>query len=120
MIFKKINDIFGHNTGDLVLKAVSQRLQQSIRSSDTLCRYGGDEFVLMLTDLSSADEVLPVTERILAAVAQPLDIAGQELHITASIGISLYPEHADNTAAMLQGADSALYKAKAAGRNCIR
>src|SRR5690606_4149032 len=83
----------------------------------TLARIGGDEFVLMLTDLSSADEVIPVTERILAVVAEPLNVAGQELHITASIGISISDNEQAEPMQMVQQADLAMYRAKQLGRN---
>lgn len=115
--FKLINDSLGHLSGDEVLKQSSQRINACIRPGDTLARIGGDEFVLMLTDLSSADEVLPVTERILSAVAQPLDIAGQELNITASIGISLMDSELSAPMQMVQQADLAMYRAKQLGRN---
>jgi len=115
--FKLINDSLGHLSGDDVLKQSSARISACIRPGDTLARIGGDEFVLMLTDLSSGDEVLPVTERILAAVAQPLDIAGQEVHITASIGISLSDNEQSEPMQMVQQADLAMYRAKQLGRN---
>ncbi|MGP9801273.1 EAL domain-containing protein [Rheinheimera sp. NSM] len=115
--FKLINDSLGHLNGDEVLKQSSMRISACIRPGDTLARIGGDEFVLMLTDLSSADEVLPVTERILAAVAQPLDVDGQELHITASIGISLSDNTQSEPMQMVQQADLAMYRAKQLGRN---
>ncbi|SEH74839.1 PAS domain S-box-containing protein/diguanylate cyclase (GGDEF) domain-containing protein [Rheinheimera pacifica] len=115
--FKLINDSLGHLNGDEVLKQSSMRIVSCIRPGDTLARIGGDEFVLMLTDLSSADEVMPVTERILAVVAQPLNIAGQELHITASIGISLSDNEQSEPMQMVQQADLAMYRAKQLGRN---
>lgn len=115
--FKLINDSLGHLNGDEVLKQSSMRIASCIRPGDTLARIGGDEFVLMLTDLSSADEVAPVTERILAVVAQPLNIAGQELHITASIGISLSDNEQSEPMQMVQQADLAMYRAKQLGRN---
>lgn len=115
--FKLINDSLGHLSGDEVLKQSCQRISDCIRPGDTLARIGGDEFVLMLTDLSSSDEVLPVAERILEAVALPLMIAGQELHITASIGISLSDQQLSEPMQMVQQADLAMYRAKQLGRN---
>lgn len=115
--FKLINDSLGHLNGDEVLKQCSARISSCIRPGDTLARIGGDEFVLMLTDLSSADEVIPVTERILAAVAEPFNVAGQELHITASIGISISDNQQAEPMQMVQQADLAMYRAKQLGRN---
>lgn len=115
--FKLINDSLGHLNGDEVLKQSSMRIASCIRPGDTLARIGGDEFVLMLTDLSSADEVIPVTERILTVVAKPLNIAGQELHITASIGISISDNEQAEPMQMVQQADLAMYRAKQLGRN---
>ncbi|KKO46823.1 hypothetical protein WG68_02440 [Arsukibacterium ikkense] len=115
--FKIINDSLGHLSGDEVLKLSCQRIGSCIRPGDTLARVGGDEFVLMLTDLRSVDEIPAVTERILAEVAKPMLISGQELHITASIGVSVSDNELTEPMHLVQQADLAMYRAKQLGRN---
>ena len=117
--FKKINDIFGHNTGDLVLQAVSQRLQQSIRSSDTLCRYGGDEFVLLLPVLLHLSDAKAIAAKIIRAIAAPLQLNDQLFELSGSLGIAVYPADGDSIAALTSAADQAMYQAKAKGGGCF-
>ena len=115
--FKPINDTLGHAIGDQVLIHVARRLEDVIRPSDTLCRFGGDEFVLLLPDLDAPHQAQEVAERLLLELAQPYRIDRHELYLSASIGIALGDEGLDNPAALLQQADMAMYKAKQQGRN---
>ncbi len=115
--FKSINDSLGHLAGDAILKEVTQRLAQVLRKADTLARLGGDEFVLVLNDISSARDVEAIATQLLAEIARPLKLAGLELHTTASIGISVFPQHGGSAEILLQHADAAMYHAKKNGRN---
>jgi len=117
--FKAINDTLGHAAGDEVLKQVSLRMQQSIRSSDTVCRYGGDEFVLLLPVLASTADAAAIAAKIIQAVAQPMLIEGQLLTLGLSLGIALYPADGDSMAALTAAADQAMYQAKALGGSCF-
>jgi diguanylate cyclase (GGDEF)-like protein len=114
--FKAINDRYGHVTGDKVLIAVAKRMQACLRESDTLARLGGDEFAIVQTGLTDSGAV-HLADRLLAAFQVPLHADGHELKITVSIGIALYPAHATTAEALHRAADTALYGAKAAGRN---
>ncbi|XQU09694.1 EAL domain-containing protein [Halomonas sp. LY9] len=118
--FKPINDTLGHAIGDQVLIHVARRLEEVIRPSDTLCRFGGDEFVLLLPDLDAPQHAQEVAERLLLELAQPYRIDRHELYLSASIGIALSDEALDNPAALLQQADMAMYKAKQQGRNTLQ
>lgn len=116
--FKDVNDSYGHLHGDELLQQVARRLKHNCRAVDILARLGGDEFAIFLPELAAPEDAALMAEKLIEALSQPWLLANEyEVTLGASIGISLYPEHADNTAAMLQGADSALYKAKAAGRS---
>jgi len=92
--FKHINDSLGHSAGDKVLQSVAQRLQECLRSPDTVSRQGGDEFVVLLQDLHHSEQAANSAKRMLKSVAEPHSIDGHELHVTASIGISVYPRTA--------------------------
>jgi diguanylate cyclase (GGDEF)-like protein len=118
--FKQINDSFGHGMGDLLLKEAAHRMMAAIRESDTVARIGGDEFVLLLRSVDSEDSALLVAEKIRLAMTQPFDLAGQQLHISASIGIALYPRHGSNEVELAQKADSSMYRAKKNGRNNVQ
>ncbi len=116
--FKRVNDLHGHSTGDAVLKSVAARIRQSARTSDLLYRYGGEEFVLLLshTDLEGGR---CVAERILRNVGtQPIALPGLELHLTVSIGVAQLRAQEEKEA-LFERADAALYRAKAHGRNCV-
>ena len=113
--FKAVNDRYGHVTGDKVLVAVADRMQACLRQSDTLARLGGDEFAIVQAGLASSGAG-QLAERLLAAFQAPLLADGHELEITVSIGIALYPAHATSAEALHRAADTALYRAKAAGR----
>lgn len=118
--FKPINDTLGHETGDRILQEVAGRLEQQLRPGDSVARFGGDEFVILLPDLAHEDDVLPVVERLLAQVAAPYHIDGNELRITASIGITLCDGGVERPMELIQQADLAMYKAKRQGRNTFQ
>jgi len=118
--FKQINDTLGHGAGDLVLKAVAGRLLATVREVDTVARLGGDEFIIVLWQVSGADYATAAALRVLAAVAQPYDILGQTVGITASSGIAIFPAHGETADKLMNSADLALYAAKRAGKNICR
>jgi diguanylate cyclase (GGDEF)-like protein/PAS domain S-box-containing protein len=119
--FKTINDSLGHGIGDEVLLAVAKRLRASVRGSDTVARYAGDEFTLILRHIVQRDDVLRIAEKICRVLESPLTLGdGRELHITASIGISFYPDDAATADKLLQHADVAMYSAKGMGRNTFQ
>lgn len=115
--FKIINDTLGHSVGDAFLKTVGERLAASIRRNDTLARWGGDEFVLVMEDVADASAIAEVMERMLADLAAPVYLAGHELIPTASIGISMYPKDWQKPSDLIQAADTAMYRAKGRGRS---
>jgi diguanylate cyclase (GGDEF)-like protein len=115
--FKVINDTLGHTLGDTLLKSVSQRLKDSLRSGDTVARWGGDEFTILLPQVSYLEEVKQVAQRILQALENPFEIEGHELYVSASLGIALLNDHSPDAETLIQHADAALYYAKDAGRN---
>jgi diguanylate cyclase (GGDEF)-like protein len=115
--FKHVNDTLGHQAGDSLLQQFSMRLRSKLRESDTLARVGGDEFLVILPDVASRDEAEVVTQRLRDALAcAPFEVGGQSLAATASIGIAMYPQDADDTAPLQRAADAAMYRAKEAGR----
>jgi diguanylate cyclase (GGDEF)-like protein/PAS domain S-box-containing protein len=115
--FKQINDTLGHGAGDLMLQNVGQRLLSCVREQDTVSRQGGDEFIVVLSDAGVAGAEL-VAQKILQAIIQPYSIEEHELRITASIGIAVYPDHAQDSESLIRYADVAMYQAKESGRNC--
>jgi len=117
--FKFINDSLGHHTGDHLLKAVAARLTSCVRDSDTVARHGGDEFVVVI-DHSNEAVISLLMSKILNSVAQPVMVDGHELHITASIGFSLYPIDGVDADTLLKNADAAMYRAKEQGRNNVQ
>jgi diguanylate cyclase (GGDEF)-like protein len=118
--FKPINDRYGHETGDLLLQEVARRLGEGVRESDAVARFGGDEFVLLLTDLPAPQAARAVAEKIIARLSAPYRISGVELVVGASVGIALFPDDADDIGALIAQADAAMYDAKRAGRGCCR
>lgn len=115
--FKHINDSLGHAIGDLLLQAVAERLVVCVRTTDTVCRRGGDEFVILLSEIEQIQDAARVADKLLQVFSQPQRIGGHELHVTFSIGISVYPDDGGSADAVLQNADTAMYYAKATGRN---
>lgn len=118
--FKSVNDNHGHNMGDQLLRQVAGRLTDCIRAADTVGRIGGDEFVALMADLSDRDTLLALAEKIRHAMHQPFIVNGIELNISCSIGIAVYPEGGSNADALTKSADEAMYRAKEAGRDCVR
>ena len=118
--FKEINDALGHSAGDRVLQAAAARLAAELRDADTVARLSGDEFTAVLADVAGPDSVQPVVERLLEVMARPLDLDGQPVSLSCSIGVALYPAHGDSPDTLLGAADRAMYRAKQAGRNTWR
>ncbi len=115
--FKKINETLGHEIGDKLLLEVAKRLENSVRKSDTVARLGGDEFAVILDDLRDVKYVAVVARKFLQALSKPIIIQEYELYATSSIGISLYPDDSEDVDVLLRCADTALYRAKDAGKN---
>ena len=115
--FKEVNDTLGHDVGDLLLKGVAARLEACVRTSDTVCRFGGDEFVILVEPMNDAADAIAVGERIVAALSPPFRVGGHRITTTASIGIALNPEDGIDAATLLKNADVAMYNAKKGGRN---
>jgi diguanylate cyclase (GGDEF)-like protein/PAS domain S-box-containing protein len=115
--FKDINDTLGHATGDKLLKVIGDRLTECIRKTDTVSRVGGDEFVVLLSEVNSQDDVTGVVEKILEVVRAPVQIDDQMLTITTSVGVALYPKDGRDIDVLIKCADSAMYRAKQLGRN---
>ena len=118
--FKQINDSLGHAVGDQLLQSVAERLRTCGRDSDTVSRQGGDEFVVLLSDMQQAEDAAICARRILHALAQTHSIDQHELHITASIGVSVYPDDGLDATTLIKNADTAMYRAKESGRQCYR
>jgi diguanylate cyclase (GGDEF)-like protein/PAS domain S-box-containing protein len=118
--FKDVNDLHGHDFGDQVLRAVARRLEACVRESDTVCRRGGDEFVILLAEIECRRDAARVAKKVLAAIYAPHVIEGHAVRVSASIGISLYPDDGDDATALLRCADVAMYEAKAGGQNGYR
>src|SRR4051794_2422654 len=117
--FKQVNDVHGHDTGDALLVETAQRLRKHLRSSDLIARHGGDEFLVVLEDLQDLRPVEIVAKKLLAELGRPYALAGQELGVTASIGISVLPDDAVDARTLLKHADTAMYAAKQAGKNTM-
>lgn len=118
--FKTINDSLGHGVGDAMLREVAQRLRLCVRETDTISRQGGDEFLFVLSDLGGTDDITPVLQKVRERLQAPFLIEGHELTTSASIGVALYPDDAQDFETLLQKADTAMYRAKDAGRNQYR
>ncbi len=115
--FKQINDTLGHEAGDQLLQEVAARLKACLRDSDTVARLGGDEFVVLLPELAEETYVATVAKKILSTVARPFELLGQEFRVTASIGISTYPQNGLDEQTLTKNADIAMYQAKEEGKN---
>lgn len=119
--FKAVNDAFGHEAGDTLLREVGARLSRCVRSSDTVSRLGGDEFVIVLPQITDPEEAISAAEKVINILGQPVTVAGRRFDVTTSIGIAIAPPGVgQDAAALLARADAAMYAAKKAGRNCFR
>jgi diguanylate cyclase (GGDEF)-like protein/PAS domain S-box-containing protein len=118
--FKTINDTLGHKYGDTLLQAIARALTSSVRKEDTVARLGGDEFVILLDEVAHAEDAAGLAEKVIAKVAQPISVGGHELVTSTSIGISVYPDDADNLDDLIKAADTAMYHAKASGKQTYR
>lgn len=115
--FKNINDSLGHEAGDQLLQQLSERLSRCIRDDDTVARFGGDEFVILLEDIASENDISEMASRLLDELILPFEIGDQQLYITASIGVSIYPNDGEDSSTLLKNADVAMYRAKDLGKN---
>ena len=118
--FKKINDSLGHETGDIVLQRISERLQNVVRSGDTVARISGDEFAILIDRVSSSEEVVRLTQTIKRELAKVIEVDEYKLFVTASVGISMYPQDAKDAESLMKAADAAMCQAKYLGRDCYR
>lgn len=116
--FKQVNDTLGHTTGDLLLVEIASRIQNLIKNKDILARYGGDEFVITITNIVHAREAAKFAEQVIRAIEQPVIIHDQEIFVSTSMGISIYPDDGMNTEELVNKADKAMYYSKQNGRNC--
>ncbi|MFI5119962.1 MAG: diguanylate cyclase domain-containing protein [Thermoanaerobaculia bacterium] len=115
--FKRINDGLGHSAGDDVLVQVAERLRSCLRGNDTVARLGGDEFIFLLSDVTKESDVASLARKILALVSESLIVAGREIHLTASLGVGIYPTDGEDAEALVANVDAAMYRAKEVGRN---
>ncbi len=118
--FKHVNDSLGHLVGDMLLRSVAHRLVGCVRASDTVSRQGGDEFVVLLSQIEHADDAAASARKIIAALVAPHDIANHQLHVSVTIGIGIYPDDGADAEALIRCADTAMYHAKERGRNGFR
>jgi len=118
--FKAINDSLGHDTGDLLLQQIAQRIQGQLRAVDTVARLGGDEFVVLMEDLHEAQHCATLAESLIVEISRPLDLRGHRVEIGASMGMAFYPEDGTDPLELMKRADMAMYAAKSAGRNTYR
>jgi diguanylate cyclase (GGDEF)-like protein/PAS domain S-box-containing protein len=114
--FKHINDSLGHSIGDKLLQSIAKRLVNRIRGSDTVCRQGGDEFIVLLSEVEHPEDTAIAATRLLKGLAEPYSIEGHDLHVTASIGVSIYPSDGLNAETLIKNADTAMYQTKENGR----
>jgi len=117
--FKPINDEFGHQVGDLVLKEAAKRMRDCVRESDTVARIGGDEFVVLLSTIEAEKDALVVAEKIRETINQPFIVDGKNLGISSSTGIAIFPDHGEDEVELMKNADTAMYQAKDGGRNSV-
>jgi diguanylate cyclase (GGDEF)-like protein len=115
--FKSINDTFGHDAGDQVLKVISTRLVRILRASDTFARVGGDEFISVMMETDHIEGATAIAQKILDSFTEPLSIAGHQLHLSTSIGLAIYPEDGEDLETLTKKSDAAMYYSKSHGRN---
>lgn len=115
--FKKVNDTLGHQAGDQLLIEIGNRIQNSLRDEDSVCRLGGDEFTIIIEDIGNTEDINVIAEKLLSAISKPFVISGREFLPSASIGISIYPKDGRDIHTLIQHADTAMYKAKESGKN---
>jgi len=118
--FKHINDTMGHAMGDQVLITIGARLQESLRSTDTVARMGGDEFTVLLTGLNSPEEAQKIASHLVSKISEPMVLQGIRVEVSVSVGVATYPEDGSDVKTLLRNSDAALYQAKANGRNCCQ
>ncbi|WP_434931655.1 diguanylate cyclase domain-containing protein [Shewanella sp. HL-SH5] len=118
--FKHVNDNYGHLVGDKLLKSIAKRLHDCVRKSDTVGRFGGDEFLVILNDIESFDKVLIIAEKIRSELDKPYKFDELVLQLSPSIGLARYPENGDNEQQLIQHADQAMYQAKSTGGNSVK
>lgn len=118
--FKKINDTFGHDAGDLCLITTANRLVANLRKTDTVCRVGGDEFVIILEEIKDLNAINITTQKLLNAISNPITTGNYSFHVNCSIGVALYPNHTKDIPTLKKLADQAMYRAKKAGKNNFR
>lgn len=117
--FKKVNDTLGHDVGDRLLVQAAERLKSAVREDDTVARYGGDEFLIIVGNLDQAMDAEPIAEKVLDAFSHPFEIGSERLIVSTSIGLSVYPDDGEDTVVLLKNADTAMYRAKESGRNAF-
>lgn len=115
--FKQINDTIGHLNGDSALKLMAERLLSCVRTTDTICRRSGDEFIVLLNEVERIEDVIQIAKHMLSATAEPAEINGHQVTLSSSIGISIFPEDGDNLTSLMQSADNAMYEAKKLGHS---
>ncbi|MEA3410687.1 MAG: EAL domain-containing protein [Pseudomonadota bacterium] len=118
--FKPINDNFGHATGDVVLKIVARRLRDGVREEDTVARLGGDEFTVVVEDLNRSEHASVLAQKLIRVLQEPVEVEGKSLSVSASVGISLFPQDGETASELLSNADAAMYKAKHERRGTLR
>jgi diguanylate cyclase (GGDEF)-like protein/PAS domain S-box-containing protein len=118
--FKNINDTLGHDAGDTLLRQISARLTECVRDTDTVSRQGGDEFMMLLSDLADVDDTAPILAKVIGCLEQPFDASGKELSTSVSVGVAVFPDDGTTFDMLMKKADMAMYQAKDAGRNTYR
>lgn len=118
--FKNVNDTFGHQAGDELLQIIAERISNIMRTEDTVARFGGDEFVIILEELKHSDYAKIVAKKVLQVVGEVIYLSGHEVTVGASIGISIFPDNGDDDSSLIKNADFAMYQAKKAGKNCYK
>ncbi len=119
-LFKRVNDTLGHSIGDRLLKTLASRLAEAVREADTVARVGGDEFIVLLTELANAEDSAKVADKLLTVVGHPFEIHGHTLYVSGSVGISTHPADGDDAETLLRNADTAMYRAKERGRGAYQ